>query len=153
MSYSIIPTWRLNRLLPILTLLEPQRQGGLWVVSTRSRCNTLSLGSKLIISSLHTGPSCQPPRSRICLHQCNQSMQSINQASINPRIRAHQSINSIQRVRNIQSIKLGLIDWLIASLVFGFWFPSAKSDLIRLNGGFGTILFMAPRSHTEPSVS
>lgn len=44
------------------------------VVSTRSRCNTLSLGSKLIISSLHTGPSCQPPRSRICLHQCNQSI-------------------------------------------------------------------------------
>ena len=39
--------------------------------------------------------------------------------SINPRIRAHQSINSIQRLQNIQSIKLALlgsIDWLIASL-------------------------------------
>ena len=56
------------------------------------------------------------------------SIQSINQASINPRIRAHQSINSIQRVQNIQSIKLGLlglIDWLIASLLpLSLWMAS-----------------------------
>jgi hypothetical protein len=41
------------------------------------------------------------------------TINAINQASTNPRIRAHQSINSIQRVQNIQSIKLevlGLID-------------------------------------------
>ena len=36
-------------------------------------------------------------------------MQSISQSSINPRIQAHQSINSIQRVQNIQSIKLELL--------------------------------------------
>jgi hypothetical protein len=35
------------------------------VLSTRSRCNTLSLGRKLIISSLHTVPYGQPPRSRL----------------------------------------------------------------------------------------
>ena len=63
----------LNRLLSILryTIGATAPRGALrqqpGVVSTRSGCNALSLGSKLIISSLHTDPSCRPPRSRICL--------------------------------------------------------------------------------------
>ena len=41
------------------------------------------------------------------------SIQSINQASINPRIRAHQSINSIQSP--INQVRAPWIDWLIDS--------------------------------------
>ena len=95
-SYSIIPTKVLtNYCQPWNTYTTGataprralrQRPG---VVSTRSRCNTLSLGSKLIISSLHTGPSCQPPRSRI--H--NACINAINQSSFNQSEDSSPSIN------------------------------------------------------------